>query len=141
MLEETVLYVTLIQRICRELGLDMRKTLAGNLYLLGHNLITQTDSLVKQLLVIADYQQSLFGRITRIEQTDVNLIGTKMEVIAQDTVIEQQLYVVRLGIRYGGFVLQWPVLTRFLLNQQVHILCHQVDTTLQSQMLTNKGRL
>ena len=132
MLEELILHVALIQRIGRQLGLDMCKSLMGYLYLLCHYLIAQTDSLVKKLLVIVDYQQSLFGRIARVEQTDVHLISRKMEIIAKNAVVEQQLNVVRLGIGYGGFMLQLPVLTRFLLHQQVHILCHQINTPLQS---------
>ena len=45
------------------------------------------------------------------------------------------------GLRNTGGMFQIPVLPRLLLHQQMLVTRHQVDTPLQSQMLTDEGRL
>ena len=62
------------------------------------------------------------------------MIGLLLEVITQHTIIKQHLHIVSLAIAN-------PFLARLLLDQQLHIVSHQVDTASQTQPFTDKGGL
>ena len=90
----------------------------------------------------------MLSRIFGVEQTDVHLVCRQQEIVTQHTIVKQQLHIVRflIGIGSHGWQLlhqslDVPVLARLLLHQQTHIVGHQVDTSLQSQALTDKRGL
>ena len=57
-----------------QLGKYGGKALTSHANLLSHNLVTNGNSLTKQLLVVVDHQQTLTGRIFGIEQADIHLV-------------------------------------------------------------------
>ena len=87
---------------------------------------------MEQLLIEIDYKQSLASRILGVEQADVNLVRSQLEIGTQHTVVEQQLYVVVLLVLLGSTTLNVPVFARLLLHQQSHVVGHKVNTSLQT---------
>ena len=104
---------------------DRRKAIAGNGYLLCYNTVAQADGLTKQLLVVLDGQQTFGGGIFRVEQPDIDMVGQLLEVVAQHAIIEQYLHMV-------GLTITDPFLARLLLDKQLHVVGHQVNTASQA---------
>ena len=120
------------------------EALAAHEYLGGHNLVAQTDGLAEEFAVEVHVEQPLPGGVARVEQSDVHLCVCPSEVVAQDAVVEQQLYVVVLLVVECLSVcsaLYVVVLARLLFHQQPHVAGHQVDASLQSQAFADERRL
>ena len=67
-----------------------------------------------------------------------------VEILSQHAIVKQQLHVmVFLLVRpvlIGKVALDVEVLACFLLNKQFHVGRHEVNTALQAELLTYKGR-
>ena len=87
------------------------KALPGDVVLCSHELVAELDGLAEQLLIEVHHQQTLAGRIAGVEQTDIGLPVADTEVIAQHTVVEQQLNVVVFAVGIRVFVLDVHILT------------------------------
>ena len=134
-MEESVACYSFIYDVAIEQRQDASEAVAGYQELGSHYLVAQLQGFAQQGPVVVDGEQSTVGGVARIEQTGVYLAVTLAEIIAQHTVIEQQLYVVVLALQSVGIVtlvLYLHVLARLLLYQQTHVGGHQVYPTLQS---------
>ena len=124
----------LVQRVGRKLVDNTVEALLGDAKFLRHNLVAQAYRLVKKALQIGHHYQSAGQGIFGIKQTDVYLLVRQAEVVAQNTVVEQQLHVMvfflKAAILVGLVALYVVVGTRFLFHQQPKVARHEVNAPL-----------
>ena len=84
------------------MGQDAGEAVLGDVIFGRHELVAELDGFAEELLVVVHHEQTLAGRILRIEQADVGLGIADAEVVAQHAVVEQQLHIVRLELQTVG---------------------------------------
>ncbi|CCY81754.1 unknown [Prevotella sp. CAG:1185] len=134
-----------VERGGRKFGQHAVEAVEGYVEVGSDNLVAQTDGLSKELAIKGYGKEALCRGIFRIEQTDVCLVETKIEVVSQHAVIKQQLNIMRLKLqalaaRLCG-ALYVEVAPRLLLNKQAEVGGHEVDTALKAKTLADKRRL
>ena len=134
-----------VHRIRREQRQHLVKARPGYHVVGGDNLVAQLDCLAEQVTVECNGQESVDRRVFGIKKTYVGPVETEVEVIPKDSVIKQQLHVMRLELAAAVATvaprLDVPVLARLLLDEQAEVCRHHVNTPLKAEFLTDERRL
>ena len=131
-----------IERALRELRQNISYAMFRNIKLQCHSLIAEANGLIEKTHEIGDIEETVRKGIFGIEQPDIGPLD--MKIIIQNAEIEQHLDIMLLhGNATMGILavaLDKHVTPRLLLHEKPHVCRHEVDTALQSQLLTDKGR-
>ena len=106
--------------------------------------VAQFDDLIKKSYKPRRMEHPLWEGIARIEQHQVYLLWLDAEVTAQYTEIKKQLGIVFFELHAPLAVwtphLDVEILARFLLHKHSEVGGHEVDTAVDTQLLTDKRR-
>ena len=101
-------------------GVKHRHNLVSHLYCFAHQLMTVLRNQLSQ-----SCRQREFG----VQHLDVGIFRMLCEVCCQHTEVQQHLHVV---------FLRCHILSRLLFYQQLHVACHEIHTSLNTQLRTNE---
>ena len=130
-----------VQRLLSELWEDVAQSLGGYLKLDSDGFVAEAQGFVYQLTQVGHVDQSIGQAKLGIEQVDARVL--LMEVEIENAEVEQQLHVVFLydlvAVAVVEVTFNKVVTSRFLFDEQFEVCGHEVDTSLQSELLTDEG--